>query len=90
MFWFCGHEACGILVLQPEIEPAYPVLEGKVLTTGPPGKPPHTGVTVSSLEFHFLLQSPLSYKIYVKQVCTVLSCSSIFFLSLIFRPNQDP
>ena len=36
---FCfGPEACGILALQPGIEPATPTLEGKVLTTGPPGK----------------------------------------------------
>ena len=30
--------ACGILVPQPEIEPASPVSEGGFLTTGPPGK----------------------------------------------------
>ena len=40
MFWFFGHEACGILTPQPGIEPAPPALEGKVLTTGPPGKSP--------------------------------------------------
>ena len=33
-----GHKACGILVPQPGIKPATPALEGKVLTTGPPGK----------------------------------------------------
>ena len=38
MFWFFGHEACGILAPQPGIEPAPPALEGEVLTTGPPGK----------------------------------------------------
>ena len=38
MFWFFGHEACGILAPRPGIEPAPPALEGKVLTTGPPGK----------------------------------------------------
>ena len=32
---FFGHEACCILALQPEIEPAPPALKGKVLTTGP-------------------------------------------------------
>ena len=37
-FFFFGHEACGISAPQPEIEPATPVLEGKVLTTGLPGK----------------------------------------------------
>ena len=29
MFWFFGHEACGILAPQPGIEPASPALEGK-------------------------------------------------------------
>ena len=38
MFWFFGHEACGILAPQPGIKPASPALEGEVLTTGPPGK----------------------------------------------------
>ena len=38
MFWFFGHEACGVLASQPGIKPAPPALEGKVLTTGPPGK----------------------------------------------------
>ena len=33
MFWFFGHEACGILIPQPGIE-----VEGKVLTTRLPGK----------------------------------------------------
>ena len=32
-----GHKACGILVSQLGIEPAPPVLEDEVLTTGPPG-----------------------------------------------------
>ena len=40
MFWFFGPEACGILAPRPEIEPTPPALEGKVLTTGPPGKSP--------------------------------------------------
>ena len=38
MFWFFGHEACGIFAPQPGIEPAPAALEGKVLTTGPSGK----------------------------------------------------
>ena len=37
MFWIFGHKACGVLALQPGIEPAPPALEGKVLTTGLPG-----------------------------------------------------
>ena len=40
---FGGHEAYGILVPQPGIEPAPPALEGKILTTGPPGKPHISG-----------------------------------------------
>ena len=38
MFWFFGRKACGILALWPGIIPAAPALEGKVLTTGLPGK----------------------------------------------------
>jgi len=38
MFWFFGIEPCGILAPQQGIEPLSPALEGKVLTTGPPGK----------------------------------------------------
>ena len=38
MFWFFGHEACGILAPWPGIEPTPPALEGEVLTTGPPGE----------------------------------------------------
>ena len=30
--------ACGILVPQPGIEPTSPAVEGRFLTTGPPGK----------------------------------------------------
>ena len=33
---------CGILVPGPRIEPVSPVLVGKFLTTGPPGKSPHS------------------------------------------------
>ena len=37
MFWFSGHEACGILAPQPGIKSTSPALEGKVLTTRPLG-----------------------------------------------------
>ena len=40
IFGFFGHKACWILAPQPGIKPTPPALEGKVLTTGPPGKPP--------------------------------------------------
>ena len=39
-FGFFGREACGILAPWPGIEPAPPALEGRVLTTGLPGKSP--------------------------------------------------
>ena len=38
MLWFFVQEAYGILALQPGMESKHPDLEGKVLTTGPPGK----------------------------------------------------
>ena len=41
MFWFFGQEACRILASWPGIEPAPSALEGEVLTTGLPGKPPN-------------------------------------------------
>ena len=38
IFWFWDHKACGILAPTPRIKPAAPVWEGKVFTTGHPGK----------------------------------------------------
>ena len=38
MFWFFGHQACGILAPWPGIKLTPFALEDKVLTTGPPGK----------------------------------------------------
>jgi len=38
MFWFFGHEACGILAPLPGIKPTTPALDGEVLPTGLPGK----------------------------------------------------
>ena len=38
VLFFFGHETCRILAPQLGIEPEAPTLEGKVLTTGPPGK----------------------------------------------------
>ena len=40
MFWFSDCEACGILALSPGIKPVSLALEGKVLTSGLPGKSP--------------------------------------------------
>ena len=42
MSWFSGHEACGVLAQHPGIEPEPPALEGKVLSTGQPGKSQNT------------------------------------------------
>ena len=39
MFWCFAHKAWEILAPQPGMEPTPPALEGKLLTTGPPGKP---------------------------------------------------
>ena len=38
MFWFFGSEAGGVLAPGLGAEPALPALEGKILTTGSPGK----------------------------------------------------
>jgi len=38
MLWFFDCKACEILPPWPGIEPTPPVLEGEVLTTGPPGE----------------------------------------------------
>ena len=45
-FVFFGQEACGVLP-QPGIKPTPPALEGKVLTTGPPGKS-HMGSLIAA------------------------------------------
>ena len=38
MFWFFGHEACGISAPQPGAEPAPPALVDEVSSTGPQGE----------------------------------------------------
>ena len=67
MFWFFDSEACGILVPQTEIEPACSVLEGKVVTPGPPGKSP----IPLTFEYHqfdskskLIISVPLKVKIF--------------------------
>ena len=66
MFWIFGCKACGILAPQPGIIPTSFVLEGKVLTTGPPGK----SQWYSFLE---LINIPLF-------VCTILCLCGIHLL----------
>ena len=41
LFWSFDHKACWILAPWPGIKPTSAVLEGEVLTTGPPGKSPN-------------------------------------------------
>ena len=53
---FFGHNACEILAPQPGIEPTSPVMEGEVLTTGPPGKSLSLGFGTSVLSS--VLMSP--------------------------------
>ena len=50
-FWFFGRKSYGILAPQPGTEPASPALEGKVLTTGPPGKSRHR-LVLPAFELH--------------------------------------
>ena len=48
-----GLIACGILVPRSGIKPASPALEGRFLTTGPPGKS-FTGIfSLADIEFAF-------------------------------------
>ena len=67
MFWFFDSEACEILAPQPGIEPACPVLEGEVLTPGPPGKSP-IPITFEYYQFdsksRLIISVPLKVKIF--------------------------
>ena len=63
--WAVASSECGILGPQPGIEPLSPALQGRFLTTGPPGKSP----LLSPLDIHCLstlsektLESPLDCK----------------------------
>ena len=42
--------ACGILVPWPEIEPMFAALQGRFLTTGPPGKLPYVFSSLNSFK----------------------------------------
>ena len=50
---------CGVLVPQPEIEPASPALEGRFSTTGPPGKSP--AMPFSTVLFQSGIQSRFTF-----------------------------
>ena len=65
LFCFFGPEARGILTPQPRMEPAPFALEGRFLTTGPPGKSLFS-------TFYKLLKGAL----HIARVC-MLSCSVV-------------
>ena len=71
--WFSCSAACGILVPWPGIKPTPPELQGRFLTTGPPGKSPDK----LHLIILFLL-GPLRHQ-YLSVVCL---CFFIFNFSL--------
>ena len=80
MFWFFGHEACGILAPWPGIEPAPPALEGEVLTTGPPGKSLYSAFK-THLSLATLLPLPLLSRIPSYMLCSSLYLSYLSALS---------
>ena len=69
MFWFFGYEACGTLAPWPGIEPAPSALEGKVLTTGPPGKSPIQIINLKYQDVRYAIES------HVVEVCISLIAS---------------
>jgi len=60
--------ACGILVPQPGIEPVSLVLQGRFLTTGPPGKSQIRGFKTGNIQYcsshckRMLLGSPMEQR----------------------------
>ena len=71
-----GPEACGILTPQPGIELSLPALEGRVLTTGPPGKSLYLSL---SLAFAFLLS------VFPQVRCSCFCCIGTIFYQ-VFEP----
>ena len=74
MFWFLGHEACGILASCPGIKPAPPALEGEVLTTEPPGKSPRSCI----VEIEFLSYIRLRMPLTILKTMSAGSCNHTF------------
>ena len=52
MFQCFGHEACEISAPWPGVEHAPPIFEGKILTTGPPGKSHIVTILKSMTQWH--------------------------------------
>ena len=64
---FSCPEVCGIWVLQPEIEPTSPALEGKFSTTRPPGKYPSPSSSLKltkAKEIRYTLTRGTCYKLF--------------------------
>ena len=74
IFWFLGHEACGILAHHPGIKPAPPALEDEVLTTGPPGKSPHSCI----VQLEFLSYIRLGMPLAILKTMSAGSCNRTF------------
>ena len=74
MFWFLGHEACGILAPCPGIKLASSALEDEVLTTGLPGKSPHSCIA----ELEFLSYVRLGMPLAILKTMSAGSCNCTF------------
>ena len=72
MFCFFGHKACGTLVPLPGTKTTPPVLEGKVLTTGPPGSSVH-GISQARILGWFTISSSRGSSWLKDQTC--VSCT---------------
>ena len=57
MFWIFGSEACGTLAPWPGIKSTPPALEGKVSTTGPPGKSPNGSSDTEKVRYKSLSEN---------------------------------
>ena len=68
LFWFFGCKACGILALQPWLEPTPCALEGEVLTPGLPGK---TLILIFKLTCTSFLHEPGNF--YTRKISKQLS-----------------
>ena len=63
IFWFFDCEACGTLASGSGVEPASPMLEGEVLTIGPPGKSLFT--IFNKVPHRFILPGPTNDQLIV-------------------------
>ena len=93
MFWCFGSKACGILAPQPGVEPAPPALEGKVLTTGPPGKSLSYLIFKSLRHFEFIFVCGMrvssnftDLEQLIPTFPTPLAEEMVFFFCFIFLP----